>query len=77
MRRFNRIDFVIIPSYIELPCLYRLPSQTGDIFETLADNLELTWDTLFNKNQFLLVALGDFNTKTTNWYKNDKILLRA
>ena len=58
---FNRIHFVVIPSYIELPCLYRSPSQTGDIFETLADNFELTWDTLINKNQFLFVALGDFN----------------
>ena len=46
--------------------LYRLPSQTGDIFETFADNFELTLDTIVNKNLFLLVALGDFNAKTTN-----------
>ena len=38
-------------------CLYRSPSQTRDIFETFADN---------NKNPFLIVALGDFNVKTTN-----------
>ena len=46
--------------------LHRLPSQTGDIFETFADNFELTLDTIVNKNLFLLVALGDFNAKTTN-----------
>ena len=52
-------------------CLYRPPSQTRDIFETFADNSELTLDTIVNKNSFLIVALGDFNAKTTNWYKND------
>ena len=52
-------------------CLYRLPSQTRDIFETFADNFELTLDTIVNKNPFLIAALGDFNAKTTNWYKND------
>ena len=52
-------------------CLYRSPSHTRDIFETFADNFELTLDTIVNKNPFLIVALGDFNAKTTNWYKND------
>ena len=41
------------------------------IFETFADNFELTVDTIVNKNQFLIVALSDFNAKKTNWYKND------
>ena len=31
-------------------CLYRLPSETWDIFETFADNLKLTLDTLTNNN---------------------------
>ena len=52
-------------------CLYRSPSQTRDIFETFADNFELILDSVINKNPFLIIALGDFNTKTTNWYKND------
>ena len=52
-------------------CLYTSPSKTRDIFETFADNFELTLDTIIKKNQFLIVALGDFNAKTTNWYKND------
>ena len=37
----------------------------------IADNLELTLDTLTNNNLFLIVAIGDFNAKTANWYKND------
>ena len=52
-------------------CLYRSPSQTRDIFETFADNFELTLDTIINRNPFLIVASGNFNVKTTNWYKND------
>ena len=52
-------------------CLYRSPSQTRDIFETFADNFESTPDRIVNKNPFLIVALGDFNAKTTNCYKND------
>ena len=52
-------------------CLYRSPRQTRDIFETFADNFELTLDTIVTKNSFLIVALGDFDPKTTNWYKND------
>ena len=51
--------------------LYRSPSQTGDIFETFADNCQLILDTIVNKNPFLIVALGDFNTKANDWYKND------
>ena len=52
-------------------CLYRSPSQTRDIFDTFADTFELTLDTIVNKNPFLIVTLGDFNAKTTNWYKID------
>ena len=52
-------------------CLYRSPIQTWEIVEAFADNLELTLDTLINENPFLIVAVGDFNTKTTNWYENN------
>ena len=51
--------------------LYRSSSQTGDIFETFTDNCQLILDTIVNKNPFLIVALGDFNIKANNWYKND------
>ena len=40
--------------------------------ETFADNFELTLGSIINKNPFLIVALGDFNAKTTNWYKSDR-----
>ena len=36
------------------------------------DNLELNLDTIANKNPYLIVILGDFNAKSSNWYKHDK-----
>ena len=53
------------------PCLYRSTSQSWDTFETFAENLELTLDALTNNNLFLISAIGDFNVKTLNRYKND------
>ena len=50
-------------------CLCRAPSETRNIFETFADSFDLTLDSIINKNPFLIVASGDFNTKTTNCYK--------
>ena len=39
---------------------------------SFADNLELTLDTLTNKNSFLIVTIGDLMQKQlTNWYEND------
>ena len=49
--------------------LCRSPSQS---FDTLEDNLELNLDKIANKNPYLIVALGDFNVKSSNWYKHDK-----
>ena len=49
--------------------LYRSPNQSHDIFETFFDNFELNVDTIANKNPYLIVILGDFNAKSSNWYK--------
>ena len=52
--------------------LYCSPSQSQDEFETFAKNLELNIDTISADNPFLTVVLGDFNTESNLWYKNDK-----
>ena len=49
---------------------YRSPCQTRDFFEAF-DDFELILDSIINKNPFFIVAIGNFNAKTTNWYKND------
>ena len=52
--------------------LYRSPSQSLDSFEELADNLQLLLDKISNQNPFFTAVLGDFNTKSSNWYKHDQ-----
>ena len=52
--------------------LYRLPSQSSDSFKEIAENLQLSLDKISNQNSFLTVVLGNFNTKSSNWYKHDK-----
>ena len=53
--------------------LYWSPSQATDIFDQFVDNLELTLDEVPNHNPFLIVVFGDFNVKSENWYKYDKM----
>ena len=52
--------------------MYRSPNQSQDEFETFTNNLELILDKIFETNPFLVIALGYFNTKLSQWYKNDK-----
>ena len=46
-------------------------NQSHDVFEKFADNFELNLDKITNKNPYLTVILGDFNAKSSNWYKHD------
>ena len=47
--------------------LYRSPSQGQDDFETLTENIKLNLENLVQRNPFLVVAIGDFNTKLRIW----------
>ena len=51
--------------------LYRSPNQSYDDFVSFLDNFEITLDTLAQKNPFLMISLGDFNAKSSNWYNKD------
>ena len=44
-------------------CLYRSLSQTRDIFETFADNFELTLDTIVNKKSIFNCGFRQFKCK--------------
>lgn len=54
--------------------LHRLPSQTGDIFETFADNFELTLDTISNRNSVFIAALGEFSEIIKSLFKLKSML---
>ena len=55
-------------NFISLCCS---PRQSLDVSEKFADNFELNLDKITNKNSYLIVTLGDFNTKSSNRYKHD------
>ena len=50
--------------------LYRSPSQSQDDFETFTENLESNLENLVQRNLFLVMAIGDFNAKSSNWKSN-------
>ena len=51
--------------------LHRSPNQSEDDFENFCNNFELTLDAVSATNSFLIVATGDFNAKSSNWYTGD------
>ena len=51
--------------------LYWSPNQSGDDFENFCNNFELTLETVLATNPFLIVAIDDFNAKSSNWYTGD------
>ena len=48
--------------------LYRSPNQSEDDFENFCNKFELTLDAVSATNHFLIVAIGGFNAKSSNWY---------
>ena len=52
--------------------LYKSPSQSQDNFKTFTENHELNLDNLVQRNLLLVVAIGDFNVKSSNWFFQDK-----
>ena len=44
--------------------LYRSPSQSADEFDNFLNKLNLTIESITQKNPFLTVAIGDFNAKS-------------
>ena len=59
----KNFEITISENLCSFLCLYRSPSQIPDIFEKFADNFELTFDSVINKNPFLIIGLDNFNVK--------------
>ena len=51
--------------------LYRSPNQSQDDLENFCNNFELTLDAVSATSPFLIVAIGDLNAKSSNWYTGD------
>lgn len=52
--------------------LYRSPNQSKEQFDLFSNNFELNLEKLAQKNPFLRPVLGDFNVKSSSWFKRDK-----
>ena len=65
-------DLKVGNKFCEIVSLYRSPNQSQDEFETFTNNLALILDKIFETNPFLVIVVGDFNAKLSQWYKNDK-----
>ena len=65
------LDLIISNKLCSFVALYRSPSQSQDDFATFSDNFEMTLDLVSKKNPFLLVVLGDFNAKPSQWHDKD------
>ena len=64
----KRINFVILivgKLYSSIP-LHRSSSQSQDQLPAFSDNLKFNIDSTGAKNSFLLVIIGDVNTKYQN-----------
>ena len=45
--------------------------------ETFAEKIELNLENLVKINPFLVVAIGDYNAKSSNWFCHDKTNFEA
>ena len=63
--------------FCKIVALYRRsPNQSQDEFETFTNNLELILDKIFETNPFLVIVLGDFNAKLSQYIKMIKQQLK-
>ena len=64
-------DLIISDKLCSFVVLYRSPNQSQGDFSTFSDNFEMTLDLISKKNPFLVVVLGDFNAKLSQWHDKD------
>ena len=60
-----------------LICLQGSRSQNMEEFETFVKNIGLNLEFIFNKNPYLTVFIKDFNAKSQNWYKGNKVTAKG
>ena len=65
-------DLKIGSKLCTIASLYRSPSQSADEFDNFLNKLNLTLESIAQKNPFLTVVIGDFNAKSSKWWIDDK-----
>ena len=67
-----QILYVLKIKVVFTPSSYNVSASCSIIY-----NLQLMLDTIFETNLFLVIALGDFNAKLSQWYKMIKEQLKV
>ena len=66
-----RFELMVGDKLCNFIALYTLKSQSQDLFEHFKENFDLSLKSAVQHNPFLVVLLGVFNAKSSNWCKND------
>ena len=62
------VDFEQIDVGWAFISFYRYTSQTADNYDSfLGDNFQLNLDPMTDNSPFLVVAIGDFNARSSSW----------
>ena len=64
-------DLIISKELCSFVALYRSPSRSQDSFATFSVNFKMTLDLVSKKNAYLIVVLGDFSAKLSQWHDKD------
>ena len=65
-------DLKIGSKLFTIVSLYRSPSQSADEYENFLNKLNLTMESITQKNPFLTVVIGEVNARSSKWWMDDK-----
>ena len=71
LQEINVTEITIARKKIFLVAVYRSPSQNSEQFENFIDRLQTTLDLLRREKPYALIATGDFNCRSTQWWTED------
>ena len=72
LQEYNCFDLKIGSKVSTIVSLYRSPSQSADEFDNFLNKLNLTMESITQKNPFLTDVIGDFNARSSKWQTDDK-----
>ena len=70
-------DLKIGSKLCNIVSLYRSRSQFANEFEIFLNKLNLTMESITQKNSFLTVVIGDFIARSSKWWTDDKTTQEA
>ena len=65
-------DLKIGSKLFTIVSLYRSPSQSADEYENFLNKLNLTMESITQKNPFLTVVIVEVNARSSKWWMDDK-----